>query len=47
MHFALGKAYEVKKDFDSSFNNYFKGNELKKALLNIHPMIRLIIRKEY
>ena len=32
MHFALGKAYEVKKDFDSSFNNYFKGNELKKGL---------------
>ena len=32
MHFALGKAYEVKKDFDSSFLNYFKGNELKKGL---------------
>ena len=32
MHFALGKAYEVKKDFDNSFNNYFKGNELKKGL---------------
>ncbi len=32
MHFALGKAYEVKKDFDSSFVNYFKGNELKKGL---------------
>ncbi|MFL2728693.1 MAG: sulfotransferase, partial [Gammaproteobacteria bacterium] len=32
MHFALGKAYEVKKDFDSSFNNYFKGNEVKKDL---------------
>ena len=32
MHFALGKAYEVKKDFDSSFNNYFKGNEVKKGL---------------
>ena len=32
MHFALGKAYEVKKDFDNSFNNYFKGNEVKKGL---------------
>ena len=32
MHFALGKAYEVKKDFDNSFNNYFKGNEVKKSL---------------
>ena len=33
MHFALGKAYEVKKDFDNSFNNYFKGNEVKKGLI--------------
>ena len=32
MHFALGKAYEVKKDFDNSFKNYFKGNEVKKGL---------------
>ena len=33
IHFALGKAYEVKKDFDNSFNNYFKGNEVKKGLI--------------
>ena len=33
MHFALGKAYEVKKDFDNSFMNYFKGNEVKKGLI--------------
>ena len=33
MHFALGKAYEVKKDFDNSFKNYFKGNEVKKGLI--------------
>ena len=32
IYFALGKAYEVKKDFDNSFNNYFKGNDLKKDL---------------
>ena len=47
MHFALGKAYEVMKDYDSSFKNYFKGNEVKKYSLNIHQMTRLIIRKEY
>ena len=23
MHFALGKAYEVMKDFDKSFKNYY------------------------
>ena len=33
IHFALGKAYEVKKDFENSFNNYFKGNEVKKGLI--------------
>ena len=33
IYFALGKAYEVKKDFDNSFNNYFKGNEVKKGLI--------------
>ena len=33
MHFALGKAYEVKKDFDSSFKNYYEGNEVKKGLI--------------
>ena len=33
IHFALGKAYEVKKDFDNFFNNYFKGNEVKKGLI--------------
>ena len=33
MHFALGKAYEVKKDFDKSFKNYYEGNKVKKALI--------------
>ena len=33
MHFALGKAYEVKKDFDKSFTNYFEGNKVKKGLI--------------
>ncbi len=33
MHFALGKAYEVKKDFDNSFMNYLKGNKVKKDLI--------------
>ena len=33
MHFALGKAYEVKKDFDNSFKNYSKGNSVKKDLI--------------
>ena len=33
MHFALGKAYEVKKDFDRSFRNYYEGNKLKKGLI--------------
>ena len=33
IYFALGKAYEVKKDFDNSYNNYFKGNEAKKGLI--------------
>ena len=33
MHFALGKAYEVKKDFDKSFKNYYEGNKLKKGLI--------------
>ena len=33
IYFALGKAYEVKKDFDNSFNNYFQGNEVKKGLI--------------
>ena len=33
MHFALGKAYEVKKDFDNSFKNYSKGNLVKKDLI--------------
>ena len=32
MYFALGKAYEAKKDFDNSFKNYYKGNEVKKSL---------------
>ena len=30
MYFALGKAYEVEKDFDNSFKNYSKGNKIKK-----------------
>lgn len=33
MHFALGKAYEVKKDFDKSFKNYYEGNKIKKGLI--------------
>ena len=33
MHFALGKAYEVNKDFDKSFKNYYEGNKVKKALI--------------
>jgi tetratricopeptide (TPR) repeat protein len=33
MHFALGKAYEVKKDFDKSFKNYYEGNKVKKGLV--------------
>jgi tetratricopeptide (TPR) repeat protein len=33
MHFALGKAYEVKKDFDKSFKNYHEGNKVKKGLV--------------
>ena len=33
MHFALGKAHEVKKDFDKSFKNYFEGNKVKKGLI--------------
>ena len=33
MHFALGKAYEVKKDFDKSFKNYYEGNKVKKDLI--------------
>ena len=33
MHFALGKAYEVKKDFDRSFRNYYEGNKVKKGLI--------------
>ena len=33
MHFALGKAYEVKKDYNNSFINYSKGNGVKKGLI--------------
>ena len=33
MYFALGKAYEAKKDFDNSFKNYYKGNKAKKSLI--------------
>ena len=33
MYFALGKAYEVKKDFDKSFKNYYEGNKVKKGLI--------------
>ena len=33
MHFALGKAYEVMKDFDKSFKNYYEGNKAKKNLI--------------
>ena len=33
MHFALGKAYEVMKDFDKSFKNYYEGNRTKKNLI--------------
>ena len=33
MHFALGKAYEAKKDFDNSFKNYYEGNKVKKGLI--------------
>ena len=33
MHFALGKAYEVKKDYNNSFINYSKGNRVKKGLI--------------
>ena len=47
MHFALGKAYEVMKDFDKSFKNYYEGNRAKKISLNIHRMIQLKIQKKY
>ncbi len=33
MHFALGKAYEVKKDYNNSFINYSKGNRVKRGLI--------------
>ena len=32
--FALGKAYEDRKEFDTSFNYYAQGNELNQQLLN-------------
>ena len=33
MYFALGKAYENNKDFENSFKNYYKGNQVKKGLI--------------
>ena len=42
MHFALGKAFEDRKKFDISFNNYKAGNLIKKnkALFNISDFER-------
>ena len=33
MHFALGKAYELNKDFDKSFKNYYEANKVKKSTI--------------
>ena len=33
LHFALGKAFDDIKDFDNSFLNYKKGNDIKDKLL--------------
>lgn len=35
--FALGKAYEDAKDYQQSFENYARGNQLKQAQLNYQP----------
>ena len=42
MHFALGKAFDDRKKFDISFNNYKAGNLIKKnkALFNISDFER-------
>ena len=45
MHFALGKAYEVRKDFDNSFLNYSAGNKVKKISLNILQKTQLKTQK--
>ena len=34
LHFALGKAFDDVKDFDDSFLNYKKGNDIKDKILN-------------
>lgn len=34
IHFALGKAYEDQKAYDTAFSHFHKGNELKQAQLN-------------
>ncbi len=36
LFFALGKAYEDLKDYDQSFNNYTKGNNLLKKTINFN-----------
>ena len=47
MHFALGKAYEVRKDFDNSFLNYSAGNKVKKISLNILQKTQLKTQKKF
>ena len=41
MHFALGKAYEDRKEYDKSFNHYKTGNDYKKdnSLFNVKDYI--------
>ncbi|MEZ5892247.1 MAG: tetratricopeptide repeat protein [Parvularculaceae bacterium] len=36
--FALAKAYEDKKDYDKAFENYARGNEMKRALVQYDPL---------
>ena len=33
LYFALGKAFDDIKDFDNSFSNYKKGNDIKAKIL--------------
>jgi tetratricopeptide (TPR) repeat protein len=35
LYFALGKAFDDIKDFDNSFLNYKKGNDIKNKLLKV------------
>ena len=43
MHFALGKAYEDSKDFDTAFSHYQEGNTLKRETSN-HSKEQLDVR---